>query len=83
MLDQPRSIPRHEIGIASLAPELIRDNYIFNLESSYEDYLTEFVNCSNLFLSLSNGEHGWLYLCGRTHRYQPATTGALVIIVIP
>jgi hypothetical protein len=59
MLDQPRSIPLHEIGIASLAPELIRDNYIFNLESSYEDYLTEFVNCSNLFLSLSNGEQYW------------------------
>lgn len=56
MSDQPHSIPRQEIGIASLAPELIRDNYILNLESSYEEYLTEFVNCSSLFLSLSNGE---------------------------
>lgn len=56
MSDHLCSIPRHEIGIDSLAPELIRDNYIFNLESSYEDYLTEFVNCSSLFLSLSKGE---------------------------
>ena len=56
MSDHSCSIPRHEIGIASLAPELSRDNYILNLESSYEDYLTEFVNCSSRFLSLSNGE---------------------------
>lgn len=50
-------IPLDKIRVSSLPPELVIDNFIDGYkEVSYEDYLTEFVNHSALFLSLSQGE---------------------------
>jgi hypothetical protein len=49
-------IPKNQFKIASLPPELIRDNFVRNYRKvSYEEYLTELVNCSNTFLNLSRG----------------------------
>ncbi len=55
MTEKGRLIPRDEIFISPLPAELIRDNFIRNLEASYEEYLIEFVNCSSTFLMLSGG----------------------------
>ena len=50
-------IPKNELKRATLPPELIIDNYIENYrDTSYEEYLTEYMNCSSLFLSISEGE---------------------------
>lgn len=47
-------VPLSEIYISTLPPELIIDDFIEGYEPvSYEDYLTEFINNSALFLSLS------------------------------
>lgn len=46
-----------EINRTSLPPEMIIDDYIENYKNiSCEDYLTEFVNSSSLFLKLSSGQ---------------------------
>lgn len=50
-------VPLDKVWRTSLPPELIIDSFIENNEPvSYEDYLTEFVNSSALFLSLSKGQ---------------------------
>lgn len=50
-------IPKNELKRATLPPELIIDNYIENYrDTSYEEYLTEYINCSSLFMSISEGE---------------------------
>lgn len=41
---------------AFLPPALVIDKSILNLQHSYEDYLLEFVNRSQVFLTLSKGE---------------------------
>lgn len=41
---------------AFLPPALVNDNSILNLQHSYEDYLVEFINHSQVFLTLSKGE---------------------------
>ena len=49
------NIPLEEIFRASLPPELINDDFIYGYPASYEEYLTDFINNSPLFLSLSDG----------------------------
>lgn len=50
-------VPLDKIWRASLPPELIIDDFIEGYKTiSYEDYLTEFVNNSSLFLSLSENQ---------------------------
>ena len=50
-------ITKDKLRIATSPPELIIDNYIENYkDTSYEEYLTEYINCSPLFLSISEGE---------------------------
>lgn len=50
------SIPIMEFYRGSLPPELILDNFIQGFESSYEDYLADFVNKSKIFAELSGGK---------------------------
>lgn len=49
-------IPIEEIVRGSLPPELILDDFIYGFQSSYEDYLVDFVNKSKIFSELSSGK---------------------------
>lgn len=50
-------VPLDKVRRASLPPELIIDDFIEEYKPvGYEDYLTEFVNSSVLFLNLSKGQ---------------------------
>lgn len=50
-------VPLDKVRRTSLPPEMIINNFIEQYKPvGYEDYLTEFVNCSALFLNLSNGQ---------------------------
>lgn len=50
-------MPLDKVYRTSLPAEMIIDDFIEGYTRvSYEDYLTEFVNCSSLFLALSDGQ---------------------------
>lgn len=50
-------VPHNRINRATLPPEMIIDDFIEGDKPvSYENYLTEFINKSSLFLSLSKGQ---------------------------
>ena len=50
-------VPLSKLNRATLPPEMIIDGYIENYRSiSYEEYLTEYINQSSLFLNLSEGK---------------------------
>ena len=49
-------VPIAQINRGSLPPELILDDFIYGFESSYENYLVDFVNESVIFSELSGGK---------------------------